>query len=66
MNDHEKVMEYEIEIASMLHAIQERLDELADRPLDDFDKGRQLAFIEMLDIIQTRHNIIMEIVQDNT
>ena len=29
--------------------------------LDDFEKGRQLAFTEMYDIIKTRHKVILEV-----
>lgn len=61
MNDTEKVAVYETGIEDMLHALQERLDELNDRELDDFEKGRQLAFTEMFEIIKTRHKVILEV-----
>ena len=64
MTDKEKVIEYEIHIRDMLHAIQDRIDELKGQHLDDFEKGRQLAFTEMFDIINTRHQIILELISD--
>lgn len=64
MTDSEKIIEYEIQIADMLHAIQERLNELEGKELDDFQQGRHLAFTEMFDIINTRHKMILELIAD--
>ena len=61
MTDSEKIAVYETGIEDMLHAIQDRLDELNSLELDDFERGRQLAFMEMLDIIKTRYSIIYEV-----
>ena len=57
----EKIAVYETCIEDMLHVLQERLDELKTMELDDFEKGRQLAFTEMYDIIKTRHKVILEV-----
>ena len=65
MTDSEKVIEYEIQIADMLHAIQERLNELEGKELDDFQQGRHLAFTEMFEIINTRHGIIKELINED-
>ena len=61
MNDTEKIAVYETNIEDMLRVIQDRLDELEGKELDDFEKGRLLAFTEMYDIIKTRHKVILEI-----
>ena len=61
MNDDNKAAVYETNIEEMIKAIQERLDELSGKKLNDFDEGRQLAFTEMLDIIKTRHQVIMDV-----
>lgn len=65
MSDREKVIEYELHIEDMLRAIQERIDEF-DRPnrLSEFEQGRQTAYIEMMDIIKTRHKMILEVLND--
>lgn len=63
-NDNKSAV-YETEIEDMLKAIQERLDELSGKKLDDFDQGRQLAFIEMLEIIKTRHKVIMDVLKED-
>ena len=65
MSDKDKVIEYELQIEDMLHALQDRLDELDKaKDLDDFEKGRQLAYTEIMDIIKTRHKMIMDVVSD--
>lgn len=66
MSDREKVIEYELHIEDMLKAIQERLDEF-DGPmkLSEFEQGRQLAYIEMMDIIKTRHKMIIDVLNMN-
>lgn len=61
--DENKAAVYETNIEDMLSAIQERLDELSGKDLDAFDKGRQMAFAEMLEIIKTRHKIIWDVTQ---
>ena len=63
MDDNEKVIEYELQIEDMLHTLQERLDEFGDN-LSDFEQGRQLAYIEMMDIIKTRHQMILEVLDE--
>jgi hypothetical protein len=61
MKDSEKIAVYETNIEDMLRAIQERLGELEGKELDEFDSGRQLALTEMYEIIETRHKIILEV-----
>ena len=59
ISDSEKVITYELHIEDMLHVLQERLAELDKSTyLDVFQKGRQLAYKEMLDIIKTRYQMI--------
>ncbi len=65
MSDSEKVIEYELQIEDMLHTLQSRLDEFTnEKNLDDFEKGRQLAYQEIMEIIQTRHKMIMDVLEE--
>ena len=49
----------------MLHDLQERLNEFDEiENTDDFEKGRQLAYTEIMDIIQSRHEMIMEVLSE--
>lgn len=65
MSDKEKVLEYEVHIENMLQVLQERLAEFGDgKDLSDFEQGRHLAYLEMMDIIKTRHSIILELITD--
>jgi len=65
MTDKEMVVEYELQIEDMLHAFQERLAELEGKKnLTDFERGRLLAFTEVADIIATRHQMILEVLED--
>lgn len=62
MSDSEKIVEYELQIEDILHTLQSRLDEFTIKnDLDDFEKGRQLAYQEIMEIIQTRHSMIMDV-----
>ena len=63
MNDKEKVIEYELQIEDMLKTLQERLDEFKGdaKKLGEFEQGRQMAYTEMVDIIKTRHKMILEV-----
>lgn len=62
MSDREKVIEYEMHIEDMLKAIQDRLSEFGNpKTHSEFDQGRQVAYIEMMDIIKTRHEMILEV-----
>lgn len=64
MTDKDKVIEYELQIEDMLKAIQENLDELKQpKDLSEFEQGRQLAYEEMLDIIKTRHSMILDVLK---
>ncbi len=65
MTSNEKTIAYEMHIEDMLHAIRERMDEMKNKNLDDFEKGRQLAFTEMWEIITTRHKMILDLISDD-
>lgn len=60
----DKVVEYEIQITDMLQTIQARLNEFKGKKLDEFEQGRELAYIEMMDIIKTRHQMILDVLAD--
>ena len=65
MSDSEKIIEYELQIEDMLHTLQSRMDEFtSEKNLDDFEKGRQLAYQEIMEIIQTRHKMIMDVLEE--
>lgn len=62
MNSEEKIVQYEMQIEDMLHILQERLNEFKENGnLSEFEQGRQLAYIEMMDIINTRYQMIMDV-----
>ena len=66
MNDNEKVVAYEMHIEDMLNALIERLTEFEGmNELELFQQGRQLAYIEMMGIIRTRHSLILELLEDS-
>lgn len=64
MSDKDKVVEYELQIEDMLHALQERISELDGKKLGEFEEGRLLAYTEMMDIIKTRHKMILEVIEE--
>ena len=65
MSDKDKVIEYELQIEDMLHTLNERLSEFGDgKNLSEFEQGRQLAYTEMVDIIKTRHKMIVEVLEE--
>ena len=65
MTDRDKVLEYEVHIENMLNVLQERLEEFGDgKGLSDLEQGRHLAYMEMMDIIKTRHSIILKLIAD--
>ena len=65
MNDKEKLIAYEMYIEDMLNVLIERLAEFEGmNELEPFQQGRQLAYIEMMDIIRTRHSLILELLED--
>ena len=64
MSDKEKVIEYEMQIEDMLLAIQQRLTELESKNRNEFEDGRYLAYTEMMDIIKTRHKMIMDVISE--
>ena len=66
MNDNEKVVAYEMHIEDMLNVLVERLAKFEGKnEFDPFQQGRQLAYIEMMDIIRTRHGLILELLEDS-
>lgn len=66
MNAQEKAVTYEMHIEDMLNVLIERLTEFeAMDELEPFQQGRQLAYIEMMDIIRTRHGLILELLEDS-
>ena len=65
MENNKKAVVYEMHIEDMLHAIQERMDEMKNQKLDDFGQGRQLAYTEMWQIITTRHNMILDLISED-
>ena len=65
MSDKEKVNAYELQIEDMLLTIKERLDEFkSSDTLNEFEQGRQEAYVEIMDIIKTRHSMIYKIIDD--
>lgn len=64
MSAEDKVIEYELQIEDMLHTLQERLDEFEGKKLDGFEQGRKLAYTEMMDIIKTRHQMIVDVLNE--
>lgn len=66
ISDSGKVVTYELHIEDMLYVLKERLAELnASAELNEFQQGRQLAYIEMLDIIRTRYRMIWEMFEED-
>ena len=62
----DRIAVYEANIEDMLRVIKGRLDELKGvQQLDTFEQGRRLAYTEMWEIIQTRYQIIMEVLDDS-
>lgn len=63
--DERKILTYEIFIKEMLSVIAERKEELDNAEnLDDFEKGRQLAYWEVMEIINNRYTIIQELLEE--
>lgn len=65
MSGDNKVAVYETQIEDMLKALQESLEDLEGKELDDFELGRRLAFTEMFEIIKTRHKIILDVLKND-
>ena len=66
MSDSEKIIEYELQIEDMLHTLQSRLNEFTnEKNLDDFEKGRQLAYQEIMEIIQNRYSMILAVMEED-
>lgn len=65
MTDRDKMLHYEVHIEDMLHVLQGRLAEFGDgKGLSEFEQGRHLAYWEMMDIIKTRHSMILELIAE--
>lgn len=65
MGDKEKVIQYELQIEDMLKTLQERLDEFGNpKEISEFEQGRYTAYIEMMDIIKTRHEMIFDVINE--
>ncbi len=64
MSDKDKVVEYELQIEDMLRTLQERIGEFDGKKLSEVDEGRFLAYTEMMDIIKTRHKMILEVIEE--
>ena len=65
MTEKEKMVQYELQIEDILHVLQERLDEFGDsKDLTEFEQGRQTAYLEMMDIIKTRHKMILDVLSE--
>lgn len=64
MTDRDQVLAYELHIEDMLHALQDRLSEFEGKDLTEFEQGRYLTYTEMFETIQTRHQIIMDVLTD--
>ena len=63
MTDRDKLIEYELLIEDMLRTLSERKAELENsKELNDFEQGRYLAYIEIMDIIRTRYNMIWDVI----
>lgn len=63
MTDRDKIIEYELQIEDMLRTLSARKAELENaKELDDFEQGRYLAYIEIMDIIKTRYNMILDVI----
>ena len=65
MEAEEKVVAYELQIRDMLQTLSERLAEFEGKQLDDIELGRKLAYTEMMEIIKTRHSMIMDVLADD-
>ena len=65
MSDKDKVIEYELQIEDMLNALTSRLAEFEGKKnLSEFEQGRQLAYIEIMETIKTRHKMILEVLEE--
>lgn len=63
--DESAVGVYETFIRDMLQVFLSRYKEFENvKELSDFDKGRQLAYWEILDIIKTRKDIISDVLSE--
>ena len=61
MSDDKKAV-YETFIEDMLNTFNSRLAEFNDvKNLSEFEQGRQCAYWEIVDIVKTRHKMILEV-----
>lgn len=59
--DNSKTAVWETQIIDMLQTIQKRYDEI-DPNESEFESGRQEAYQEVLEIIKTRYEMLLEVV----
>lgn len=64
MLDKDKVIVYEMQLEDLIHTLQGRLSEMEKIKRDEFEDGRYLAYTEIMDIIKTRHKMIMDVISD--
>ena len=66
MTDREKMIAYEVHIENMLQFFQENLKEFDEMEnMDDFEEGRRMAYIEVIETIKLRHEIIWSVLEDD-
>ena len=66
ISNKDKVVVYEVQIEDTLRTLNERIAEFDGRTeLDDFEQGRQLAYYEIMDIIKSRHQIILDVLSES-
>ena len=65
VNDKDKVIEYELQIGDLLRTIDERLSEFENgEDLSEFEQGRWCAYTEIMEMIRTRHGMILEVLAE--
>ena len=63
MTNEQKIVQYEMQIEDMLNVLKQRLSEF-NGELDEFAQGKQLAYTEIMDIIKTRHKMILDVISE--
>ena len=65
VNDKDKVIEYELQIGDLLRTIDERLSEFENgEDLSEFEQGRWCTYTEIMEMIRTRHGMILEVLTE--
>ena len=66
MSDNERVIQYEMHIEDLIRSIQERIDDFGNsNDISEFEQGRQTAYWEVMDMIKTRHKIIIDVLNSD-